>query len=96
MKKLRLIKIRKIIAIKIDNKKTDVLLIKDIFDQFFDGAHIYQVPCGNVFFDSFDNVELCMFSSGRLSLCGLGEFKKTFENPVEFGDFVKKYLKNKG
>lgn len=86
---------RKIIAMKMDTKKTDILLIKNIFDQFFGGCHIYTVPCGNVFFDSFDKVELCMFSGGRLSLCGLGEFKKTFENVVEFGDFVKKYLENK-
>jgi hypothetical protein len=86
---------KKIIAVKIDNKKTDILLIKNIFDQFLGGCHIYTVPCGNVFFDSFDKAEVCMFSGGQLSLCGLGEFKKTFENVVEFGDFVKKYFENK-
>jgi len=85
---------KKIIAMKMDNKKTDILLIKNIFDQYLGGCHIYTVPCGNVFFDSFDKTEVCMFSGGSLSLCGLGEFKKTFENVVEFGDFVKKYLEN--
>jgi hypothetical protein len=35
-----------------------------------------------------------MFGGGRLSLCGLGEFKKKFENAAEFGDFVKKYTEN--
>lgn len=83
---------RKIIAVK---KMDKILLVQNIFDQFLGGANVYQVPCGNVFFDSLDNVEVCMFSNGKLSLCGLGEHKKTFENSFEFGDFVKKYLENK-
>jgi hypothetical protein len=35
-----------------------------------------------------------MFSGGRLSLCGLGEFKKSFQNVFEFKDFLEKYLEN--
>jgi hypothetical protein len=86
---------RKIIAMKMDTKKTDnVLFLKGVFDQFLGGCHIYTVPCGNVFFDSFDKTEVCMFSGGRLSLCGLGEFKKSFQNVFEFKDFLEKYLEN--
>ena len=85
---------RKIIAIKSGSEKTvKILLVKKIFDQYFGGANVYQVPCGNVFFDSFDDIEVCMFSTGALSLCGLGEHKKTFENSVDFGDFVEKHLR---
>ena len=85
---------KKIIAMKSNSEKTvKILLVKKIFDQYFGGANVYQVPCGNVFFDSFDNIEVCMFCSGKLSLCGLGEYKKTFENSFEFGDFVEKHLR---
>ena len=85
---------KKIIAMKSNSEKTvKILLVKNIFDQFLGGANVYQVPCGNVFFDSLDNVEVCMFSTGVLSLCGLGEHKKTFENSFEFGDFVEKHLR---
>ena len=87
---------KKIIAMKSGSEKTvKILLVKNIFDKYLGGANVYQVPCGNVFFDSFDDIEVCMFSNGALSLCGLGEHKKKFENSFEFGDFVKKYLESK-
>jgi hypothetical protein len=71
------------------------LSVADVLGEFFGGSYSYMAPSGNLFFETLADVELCVFSNGDISLCGLGEFKKIFKNPIELRDFVKNYLKNK-
>ena len=71
------------------------LSVADVLGEFFGESYSYRAPSGNLFFEALDDVELCVFSNGDISLCGLGEFKKIFKTPTEFRDFVRNYLKNK-
>lgn len=63
--------------------------IETIFKEHLGGCATYTVPCGNLFFESLDGeVEVCVFRNGRISLCGLGEYKRVFNSVNEFLDFI--------
>jgi hypothetical protein len=67
--------------------------VENTLKAFFGECYSYTSQSGNRFFESFGEIEVCMFSDGRLSLCGLGEHKKEFANAMEFRSFVKGNVK---
>ena len=70
-----------------------VFSIENTLKEFFGECYSYTSPSGNRFFESLGDLEVCMFSDGRLSLCGFGEYKKEFKNAMELRLFVKGKMK---
>lgn len=66
--------------------------VEDILMDFFGVCYSYISPSGSSFFESVDDIEVCMFRSGRLSLCGMGEYRKQFANAMDFKLFVEGYM----
>lgn len=69
--------------------------VENTLKAFFGECYSHTAPSGNHFFVSFGEIgeiEVCMFSNGKLSLCGLGEYKKEFNNAMDFRMFVKGYM----
>jgi len=66
--------------------------VEDVLMDFFGECNTYVSPSGSSFFESVDDIEVCMFRSGRLSLCGMGEYRKQFANAMEFRLFVEDYM----
>jgi hypothetical protein len=67
--------------------------IENLLKEYFGVCYSYTSPNGNRFFEATGDIEVFMFGDGRLSLCGMGEYKRVFTGPDEFRAFVKENIK---
>jgi hypothetical protein len=67
--------------------------IENTLKAYFGDCYSYTSPSGNMFFDAGPGVEVCMYGDGRVSLCGMGEYKRVFSGPAEFRSFVKEKMR---
>ena len=67
--------------------------IDNTLKEFLGDYDTYISPSGNRFYDVQEDIELCVFSNGRISLCGLGEHKRIFSGPADFRAFVKEKMR---